>query len=127
VTSSIDLSTYTNAGTLSQLASDGAGANWVVDSGCKQKLPDSLLATYGYTSGQFTTLPSEITNQLGNCADLTTLVRARGYPQVYKVENGKKRWITSEDAFNRNGFSWSNVRVLSPSYISSLPSGTNIQ
>ena len=45
------------------------------------------------------------------------LLRGDGTQPVYKIEGGRKRWIINPDAFNRNGFSWNNVRVVPPQLV----------
>jgi hypothetical protein len=54
------------------------------------------------------------------------LLRGDGTQPVYKIEGGRKRWIINPDAFNRNGFSWNNVRVVPPQLVDNIPFGTNI-
>ena len=54
------------------------------------------------------------------------LLRGHGSAPVYKVEEGRKRWIVTEAVFLRNGFSWADVRVLPKATVDSIPSGSNI-
>ena len=54
------------------------------------------------------------------------LLRGDGTNPVYKIENGRKRWIVSQQVFERLGYSFSNVRVVPPQLIDSIPFGANI-
>lgn len=55
-----------------------------------------------------------------------TLVRGSG-PQVYFIEAGKKRWITSPESFARNGFSWLAIIQIPDRSLFSYPIGLNIE
>lgn len=54
----------------------------------------------------------------------TPLVKGFDAP-VCLIDQGKKRWITSVDAFNRYGFNWGKV-VSIGSIIDLVPTGANI-
>jgi len=54
-----------------------------------------------------------------------SLVKASG-PQVYLIENGKKRWITSPEAFSRNKFIWSSIIETSEDDLLFYDNGLNI-
>ena len=54
------------------------------------------------------------------------LLRGDGTNPVYKIENGRKRWIVTEQALLANGFSWAQVRVVPRSVVDALPAGNNI-
>ena len=54
------------------------------------------------------------------------LLRGDGTNPVYKIENGRKRWIVSEPALLANGYSWAQVRVVPKSVVDALPAGNNI-
>lgn len=54
-----------------------------------------------------------------------SLVRGSG-PQVYLIAAGKKRWITSPEAFSRLKFSWSQIVTVPQSSLTSLATGPNI-
>lgn len=55
-----------------------------------------------------------------------TLIRADGYEEVYVLEDGLRRWIINPDVFNRLGYKWSNVRVISKEAVDSYPSGNDV-
>jgi hypothetical protein len=47
-------------------------------------------------------------------------------PKVYLIQSGKKRWITSANAFKKNNFKWSSVIETSKEIVSSYVDGPNI-
>ena len=47
-------------------------------------------------------------------------------PEVYLMENGKKRWITSVDAFRSNGYKWEDVMIIANRELGAYPEGDNI-
>ena len=54
------------------------------------------------------------------------LLRGDGTAPVYKIENGRKRWIVTEQALLANGYAWAQVRVVPKSVVDGLPAGNNI-
>lgn len=54
-----------------------------------------------------------------------TLIKGAG-PKIYLLENDKKRWIVSPEAFSRNKFSWSSVVETSEQVVASYPDGSNV-
>jgi hypothetical protein len=55
------------------------------------------------------------------------LVQSIGDTKIYLVDQGKKRWITSPDAFQKHGFRWDSVNRVSPEQLAALPEGDPIQ
>ena len=51
----------------------------------------------------------EVSEELLESYSDVVLVKAIGDYKVYKLENGKKRWIKTAEAFNRLGFSWNEI------------------
>ncbi len=54
------------------------------------------------------------------------LLRGDGTAPVYKIENGRKRWIITEQSLLANGFSWAQVRVVPRQIVDAIPAGNNI-
>jgi hypothetical protein len=54
------------------------------------------------------------------------LIKGDGTDAIYRIEGGRKRWITSADAFNRAGFKWEQVRVIPKQIVDAIPFGSNI-
>ena len=54
------------------------------------------------------------------------LVRGSG-PQVYFIDkDGRKRWITSPEAFGSCGWRWEHIRSLPDTALESIPTGPDI-
>jgi len=123
VVSDNNLSGYTQSSPLSQTVKDSSGNKFLIDSGCKRKFSDSLIAEYGKSTNDFIAINDSIINGVSNCADLTNLVRGYGQKSIFKIESGQKRWITNEQAFINNGFQWGNVTPLSLQLVNSIATG----
>ncbi len=54
------------------------------------------------------------------------LLRGKRTAPVYKIEDGRKRWIVTEEVFLRHGFAWADVRVVPKATVDNIPSGNNI-
>ncbi|MBW6440933.1 hypothetical protein K0B03_02760 [Patescibacteria group bacterium] len=54
-----------------------------------------------------------------------TLLKGYG-PQVYLIENGQKRWITSAATFVSNGYNWDEILTVNESELSQYLKGDNI-
>lgn len=69
-----------------------------------------------------------VTSTAGCLIDGVTLYGARliktaNNPSVYIIDGNYKRGIPSEAAFNKYGFSWSKIAIVSQSYLDSWPTG----
>ena len=120
------LNGYSSLTPLGRTISTGSD-QWIVDTECRWKVSDEIRSTYGYTSANFLSVESIISSRINACGDMTNLIRPSNSPKVYLIENGKRRWISSEAALQENGYSWSQVRVVSPSFAASLPIGETLQ
>ncbi|MBL9003975.1 MAG: RICIN domain-containing protein [Myxococcales bacterium] len=54
------------------------------------------------------------------------LVGADGEPGLYRIENGRKRWIVNPDTYFRLGYQWGQHRVLSGELFERIPYGANL-
>ncbi|MBI2583017.1 N-acetylmuramoyl-L-alanine amidase [Candidatus Azambacteria bacterium] len=65
---------------------------------------------------------------LSNATLLTngSLMRSYNRPEVYLVDGGKKRVITSATLFNRNGYDWNNIQTLTDRELGLYPAGDPI-
>ena len=55
-----------------------------------------------------------------------SLIRGSGY-KVYLIENGNKKWITSEKVFVNSGYDWNNIISVSDGELNLYPIGENIK
>ncbi len=49
------------------------------------------------------------------------LVRAKGRPDVFRIEDGEKRHVLSPEAFRLNNFKWENIQEVEPEEVDALP------
>ena len=55
------------------------------------------------------------------------LIRQEGKPEVYKLENGTKRWIKTAEVFNRLDFKWNEIAPVNAVELNSYPLGEPIE
>ncbi|CAN5425203.1 hypothetical protein BH09PAT4_BH09PAT4_03070 [soil metagenome] len=122
------LYSYMLSGNLSQVVKDGAGVFWLVDSAVRHKISTTLLGASYYNINQTGTLSlsSENLASLATSTDLSNFIRVDKKPEIYKVENGKKRWCTTRASFESNGGDWNQISTLSAAYVASLPRGPSL-
>lgn len=51
------------------------------------------------------------------------ILRGNGRGEVYIMSNGKKRYVSSPFVFERLGYKWNNIKVVSPAGLDSVPLG----
>lgn len=54
------------------------------------------------------------------------LIKLPDDPKIYLIENGQRRWITSEDVFNEQGYDWNDIITVTPSILALIPEGDPI-
>jgi hypothetical protein len=54
------------------------------------------------------------------------LARAKGTPEVFRIENGEKHHVVSPDAFRLHGFRWEDVEEVEGEELASLPEGEDL-
>ena len=59
-------------------------------------------------------------------APLHVLFKCEYSPHIYRIEEGKKRWIRDIDTFTTEGHVWEDVRFVSCPYLRGLPDGETI-
>jgi len=57
---------------------------------------------------------------------ISNLIRLESGTKVYKLENGKKRWITTAEAFNRLKYDWTKIAPTNQTELNYYPEGTVI-
>ena len=55
-----------------------------------------------------------------------TILKSYKNPEVYLIENGKKRWITSAAALITNGYDWNNVTYINANELDFFEIGENL-
>jgi len=54
------------------------------------------------------------------------LIQLTDDPKVYLIEDGERRWITTEAVFNNLGYDWGNVIVITQAILNLIPEGEPI-
>jgi hypothetical protein len=120
---------YTTTGTLGHLTRDSSNNIWLVHSGGKRQLISSALAASGrfdITVGSLAKLSSRAHQKTTNIGPLKNLLGDTSNSRKYYVENGDKRWITSPSALFGLGYTYADVSMVSPSFLGTIPNGSNI-
>lgn len=126
---SSQVANYPSSGYLGYFGKDGSNHKWLIQSdGTRHEASDSMLQSsrYNIGSGSIQLLSDKILSKFQVRTTLGVIVQPRGSDKVYKIENGAKRWITSSSALAAQGYSRSDIVILTASYISSIPNGSNI-
>ncbi len=79
----------------------------------------------GYTDGEEVVL-GFLPNKNEQALPYGTLVKSTDAPAVYRLENGKKRHIVSEQAFLGRGWKWTQIVLVSSRFLENVPVGTPI-
>ncbi|EUC33382.1 hypothetical protein COCVIDRAFT_26679 [Bipolaris victoriae FI3] len=90
--------------------------------------PDIYKALFGDGEWKFSTVQQALVDNFpkGPVLDFPTPL-AKGFDDpVYLIDQGKKRWIKSEDAFNRYGFAWNKITNIG-AITSIIPDGEEIE
>lgn len=120
------LSAYTQSTPAATYIKENDSLYWLMNNGVKYRIPTNLIGSsyYNITSQNSVTLPTSILTQYPmSSKPLGTLIQATGGRGVYLVQNGKKSVFASEQAMFSRGYSWSDVQVLSPYVVDSIPDG----
>ena len=97
---------------------------YITEGGLKRHIPNpTVFLSYGNKWSDVVTVePFELSAIPDNI-----LIREEGKPEVYKLENGQKRWIKTAEIFNRLGYKWDEIAPVNPVEINSYPLGTPIE
>lgn len=101
------------------------GSYWLIENNSRHKIPTSLFAPFNYQDSNFLKISRPALTRINPSRTLTPFL-ASASGAVYKIEGGKKRWYATKSAFER-GRSWSDVRIVSESYLNSFPNGKSIR
>jgi len=115
---------------LQYFAKDTLGNVWQVDNNGQKRPVTADISGPTVFKLDLSTLPTlsdPIFARLTTLSALTNLVRIAGQTQVYKIENGAKRWVTSRSVFDSMKLLSSDVRTVSSSFANSLPTGSPIK
>jgi hypothetical protein len=97
---------------------------YITEKGFKRWIPTAeIFLSYGNRWEDIALVPQ---SQLTDISD-NILIKLPSDPKIYKLENRKKRWITTAAAFNRNKFRWDTVAPVNQTEFDYYAVGTDIR
>jgi len=81
---------------------------------------------YGYRWQDVHIVEPGFLNQFEKGSPLYVLLKCDSSPHIYRLEEGKKRWIVDIPTFEAEGYVWQDVRFVSCDYLHDLPDGESI-
>lgn len=81
---------------------------------------------YGYTWGDVHIVEDGYLDDFEIGAPLYVLLKCPDSPHIYRLEEGRKRWIRDIETFTELGYVWEDVRFVSCEYLRSLPDGETL-
>lgn len=127
--SSQAVSRYPTVGDLSYITKDSTDNVWLVHSGgISQVIPSSQLVLSRLNINVSTTmkLSSYIYSQTTNRLAIKDILEDSSTGYIYYVENGLKRKLVSPGALGSLGYTEADISIVSPHFLESIPSGTDI-
>lgn len=89
----------------------------------KHIINPEVFASYGYQWKDVVVIPDE---EIRAYSDID-LIKGEGDYKVYKIEDGIKRWIKTEEAFERLGYDWSKIILMNATELSVYQIGEPIK
>lgn len=127
--SSRHVMSYRESGKLDFYAKDSSNNIWLIQNKSSKHPVSATMQTSTYFKINPATVPRLDDSTIGRYVtkqNVTHLLRARGHDKVYRIEDGKKRWITSRSALIARGYSFRDITEVSLAYINRFPSSANI-
>lgn len=94
------------------------------DQGRKHIIPsEEVFLSYNNRWDDIATVPLAVLNAYPESLLLKSPIDAK----IYLLENSRKRWIKTAEAFTRNGYDWNNVSSVNPAELNSYPDGAVIE
>lgn len=81
---------------------------------------------YGFTWGDVHIVPDGYLDRYEFGPPLHVLLKCAESPHIYRLEDGRKRWIRDIDTFVAEGHVWEDVRFVSCQYLRELPDGETV-
>ncbi len=79
---------------------------------------DTIILNKNASTSESSNTPS---NTLASYPD-GTLIKVAGEPEVYVIKNGNKVWIASPEEFEKAGYKWSDIKIVSAEVLKSIGS-----
>jgi hypothetical protein len=81
---------------------------------------------YHYTWGDVHVVEDGYLDRFEIGTPIHVLLKCNASPHIYRLEDGKKRWIRDIVTFEAEGHKWTDVRFVTCSYLRGLPDGETI-
>jgi hypothetical protein len=114
------------------LIQGSADAVYVMQGGLKRHVPNrTTFYAQGFLWGNVNRIPASSLNAIATGQPVLdaladgNLLRGTG-PEVYVMDSGRKRHITSQDSFAACGYGWDAVYTIPDSLLNAIPTGSSI-
>lgn len=111
----------------SRLIKDEEGNIYYITNSGKKILIISGEALAAYDKEDTTEEAVEVSDEVADSIEDVTLVKEAEDTKVYKLENGKKSWIKTADAFAKRGFRWEEIEVVDSDVMNSFTEAQAIE
>jgi hypothetical protein len=81
---------------------------------------------YGYRWQNVHVVDSAFLNSFRRGKPIYVLLKCPTSPHVYRLEDGRKRWIVDIPTFEAEGYAWKDIKMVACSYLRSLPDGESV-
>jgi len=106
---------------------DSAPEVYIAQGGVRRHIRTSLYVhQLGLDNEPYSVLPAGLIAQLPEGAPMGFLVQASGSPAIYLSEAGNKYYVPDIPTIEAWGFSFSELVVVNPAYVSALPTAGNL-
>ncbi len=96
---------------------------YITEKGFKRHIPnEQIFLSYGNRWADIVVVSLAQVNAIPD----VMLIQSLPDKRVFKLENDTRRWITSVEAFNRNGFKWDQIAPINTTEINHYPIGLDI-
>jgi hypothetical protein len=97
---------------------------YITESGLKRHIPNETV--FNSYNNKWEDVVKVTSAEINSFPDATLIKAEDGY-QVYKIENGQKRWIKTDAAFKRLKLDWNKVTPVNSAELDAYPEGAVIE
>ncbi|MDD3190174.1 MAG: hypothetical protein PHI66_00555 [Candidatus Pacebacteria bacterium] len=108
----------------SRLVKDGEGNIYYITNNGRKKLIVNMEVFESYQNKLEDVV--EVSEEVLDSMEDVELVREKGDPKVYKIENGQKKWIKTIQAFQRLGLNWEDIDTVNETEINAYEEAQDI-
>ncbi len=81
---------------------------------------------YGYRWQNVHVVEPGFLNQFEKGSPIYVLLKCDASPHIYRLEDGRKRWIVDIPTFQAEGYVWQDVKMVPCTYLRGLPDGDSV-